>query len=313
MNDSLVSIIIPAFNYGHFLPDTLRSVLAQSYSLWECIIIDDGSTDNTAEVVSGFSSTDPRFRYCHQENKGMSAARNVGIKQAAGAFIQFLDADDMLEPKKIELQVTFLQQNLDVDMVYCDVRYFPSNQPQKLYAAIDGSDKSKVEKICGGSNELLASLVVDNILVISSPLSRKRLIDSFGFFDESMRTLEDWEYWLRCSEHPLRVHFLDHDDARPLIRFHPNSASRSRMKMLETNVEMRLKLAVSLDDNRLIQLNRIGLANATFALAMENLRHGRIAKGLYLLTANSAVSLKSHAFLTKAHKIISKKGTANGC
>jgi glycosyltransferase involved in cell wall biosynthesis len=109
--DTLVSIIVPCYNYGYFLPETLDSILAQSYTKWECIIVDDGSTDNTKDVATTYLITDQRFRYIYQNNRGLSAARNTGIKLSKGSYIQFLDADDLLQEKKLESQICFLEQH----------------------------------------------------------------------------------------------------------------------------------------------------------------------------------------------------------
>lgn len=92
-----VSVIIPCYNHGHYLPHAVNSVLAQTFTDWEAIIVDDGSTDNTREVAAQF--TDERVRYVHQENRGLSGARNTGIRAAQGAYLAFLDADDEWEPR----------------------------------------------------------------------------------------------------------------------------------------------------------------------------------------------------------------------
>src|ERR1700749_2632679 len=99
--ETLVSIIIPCYNYGAYLPSTLKSLQEQSFDRWECWVIDDGSTDDTREVVNNFSQSDPRFKYYHQENAGQPTARNTGLQKAHGFFIQFLDADDLLQKEKI--------------------------------------------------------------------------------------------------------------------------------------------------------------------------------------------------------------------
>src|SRR5690606_40203485 len=100
----LVSIIVPCYNYGHYLLETLNSVKSQIFKDWECIIIDDGSTDPTAEVAREATRIDRRFRYYYQENKGLAAARNSGILRSRGEFIQFLDADDFISPNKLRSQ-----------------------------------------------------------------------------------------------------------------------------------------------------------------------------------------------------------------
>ena len=96
----LISIVIPCYNYAHHLSETLESVKSQLLEDWECIIIDDGSTDSTPEVSRVYTNADSRFRYYRQENQGLSAARNAGVKKIKGRFVQFLDADDLISPEK---------------------------------------------------------------------------------------------------------------------------------------------------------------------------------------------------------------------
>ena len=101
----IVSIIIPCYNKGRFLEDALNSVLSQIYTQWECIIIDDGSTDNTEQIALNYTRLDSRFRYIKKQNQGVSATRNLGLAQATGNFIQFLDPDDIIYPNKISTQI----------------------------------------------------------------------------------------------------------------------------------------------------------------------------------------------------------------
>ena len=104
-----VSIIIPSFNRARFLPETLRSVLGQSVADLECIVVDDGSSDGTKELVAGFSARDSRVRYLQQVNKGPSAARNFGLEESRGRYIQFLDSDDVIVQDKLEKQLRRLE------------------------------------------------------------------------------------------------------------------------------------------------------------------------------------------------------------
>lgn len=119
----LVSIIIPAYNRARFLPETLDSVLVQSISDVECIVVDDGSTDGTKDIVERFCARDPRVRYLRQENRGPSAARNYGLTEARGRFIQFLDSDDIIVADKLAKQVKQLDSTKDLALSYCDYRY----------------------------------------------------------------------------------------------------------------------------------------------------------------------------------------------
>src|SRR5579863_2245628 len=108
--EKLVSVIIPVFNGAGFIAESIESVRRQTHSRFECIIIDDGSTDNTAAVIQKWIAGDWRFSYFYQPNKGLSAARNSGLVRATGEFIQFLDADDILLPSKLEEQLAFMSR-----------------------------------------------------------------------------------------------------------------------------------------------------------------------------------------------------------
>ena len=122
--DYKVSIIVTCYNYAAYLQACLESVLQQSYSNWECIIIDDGSTDHTGKLAKSFVDLDSRFRYVYQQNQGVAVARNTAIELISGDYIQFLDGDDMLQSSKLESQVAFLSHHTSVDIVYGSSRYF---------------------------------------------------------------------------------------------------------------------------------------------------------------------------------------------
>ena len=124
----LVSIIVPCYNYGHLLNETLNNILEQSYENWECIIVDDGSTDNTSNVAKEFVNNNKQFRYVFQKNAGLSAARNTGLQHSKGSFIQLLDADDFIESNKLHSQVNVFIEEPTSDIVYSEVRYFSSEQ-----------------------------------------------------------------------------------------------------------------------------------------------------------------------------------------
>lgn len=122
-NNNLISIIIPCYNQGSFLDETLTSVLNQTYTNWECIIVNDGSPDNTKEVAQKWVEKDNRFIYFYKENGGVSSARNLGIEKAKGDFIQFLDADDLLEENKLQISIEAIHQH-EVEVVCCNYLMF---------------------------------------------------------------------------------------------------------------------------------------------------------------------------------------------
>jgi len=111
----IVSVIVPAYNAEKYIPETIQSVLGQTYEAWELIIVDDGSTDKTAETVAAFD--DRRIRLVEQENRGVGAARNAGIALAQGDYITFLDADDVLPPESLAARVRYLEEHPEVDVV----------------------------------------------------------------------------------------------------------------------------------------------------------------------------------------------------
>ena len=119
-----VSIIIPCYNYGEFLTETLASLIYQSHKNWEAIVIDDGSTDNTESIILPLLKKDSRIVFFKQINRGVSAARNLGLQYVSGDFVQFLDADDLLSPQKISLQLDYFSKNPNVDICYTDNHYF---------------------------------------------------------------------------------------------------------------------------------------------------------------------------------------------
>jgi glycosyltransferase involved in cell wall biosynthesis len=131
----LVTVIVPSFNYARFISQSLDSVLAQTWRNWECVVVDDGSTDDTRAVVMSYAERDARVRYIHQEHRGLSAARNTWIKHSRGEFLQFLDADDLIEERKLEKQIEFLRKHHDVDIVYGDAMSFTS---------VEGAGRSRI-------------------------------------------------------------------------------------------------------------------------------------------------------------------------
>ena len=124
MSEPLISIIVTCYNQGHCIDRTLESVKTQTYDSWECIIIDDGSTDNSSEVIKRIISDDPRFHYCAQKNQGVAKARNVGFASSRGEYINFLDGDDTFLPQKLERQLEVFKKNPDIFVCICDHQHF---------------------------------------------------------------------------------------------------------------------------------------------------------------------------------------------
>lgn len=286
-----VTVIIPCFNYGHLLAETLTSVAAQTLTNWECIIVDDGSTDNTKEVALAFVDNHQRFKYIFQQNSGLSAARNTGIRAASGEFLQFLDADDLIEPRKFEEQVRCFKEYPDTDIVYGDVRYFSTEYPQERLYSIWGYNLPWMPKVSGRGKSILKNLVIANMMVVNSPLVRRNVFDTCGLFDESLKSNEDWDYWLRCALQNKVFHFLDSIGTLALVRYHAGSMSCSRITMYETKLMIHEKLFSTLSDVELRRINRQAWRQTGFSLFEEFIRNGnRSAAWRCLLKYTSAVS-----------------------
>src|SRR5256714_10005992 len=146
----LVSVVVPSYSYAGFITEALESLRAQSYQNWECVVVDDGSTDDTAEVVARFVEREPRVRYLRQENQRQSVAKNTGLADARGRYVQFLDADDLIEPLKFERQVEFLEAHAEADIVYGGVRLFRTGGAREEGFTTVGGDAALVAGGCWG-------------------------------------------------------------------------------------------------------------------------------------------------------------------
>jgi glycosyltransferase involved in cell wall biosynthesis len=206
-NNPKVSVIIPTYNYAHFLPEALNSVLDQTYKNFEVIIVDDGSTDNTKDVLKSFLN-DQRIRYIYQENSGLPATRNRGIKESKGQFVAFLDSDDVWLPAKLEKQILLFDNDEEIVLVYCGAEFIDVDGeriPDPGYKPIPGAtykDLLYVNWVIGSG---------------SSVLIRKSVFGEAGFFDESLTGLDDIDMWIRI----LRNRKSDYvDEVQVKIRRH---------------------------------------------------------------------------------------------
>src|SRR5690606_1357140 len=129
----LVTVIIPVYNYGFCLSETIGSLQAQTHANWQALIIDDGSSDDTQAVIKGLAETDKRIKYYYRYHQGVSAARNFGVDHAVGDYILFLDGDDLITSNKLAEQVALLKRNESVDICYTDVYYFRNGNKDKLF------------------------------------------------------------------------------------------------------------------------------------------------------------------------------------
>lgn len=187
----LITVIIPTYNRVDFIEECINSVLTQTYSNLELLIIDDGSTDNTKNIVENIieTSRDPRIKYIYQENKGVAEARNTGIKNANGNLVAFLDSDDYWTKEKLEKQIKLIKTN-DSDLVHTGFYIKDLNTITKSNLIKHNFDK----------RGLHFQLLKGNFICTSSILIKKECLDKVGFFDKTFSPCEDYDMWLRLSE-----------------------------------------------------------------------------------------------------------------
>ncbi len=182
----LVSVIMPAFNSARFVAQAIESVLAQTYPSFELIVINDGSTDETEQILVPYEH---QIRLIHQPNQGASVARNTGIQAAQGKYILFVDADDIIPAHKLVTQVALLEANPDLGLVYSGWQYVTEDGLH-----ITGEIRP------GKEGNLLKDLLLRRFFcVIGSPLVRREWLDKVGFFDPSLALAEDTDLWTRLA------------------------------------------------------------------------------------------------------------------
>jgi glycosyltransferase involved in cell wall biosynthesis len=180
-----VSVVIPCFNQGHFLPECLESVFLQTYPHVEVIVVNDGSTDATAKLATGYGT---RIKYVDQTNQGLCAARNSGIRVATGEFLHFLDSDDYIPPTLYENCVQQFQIRADAAAVYCGVRFVDA-----------GGHPLGVEPPATEQRDVFHTLLEANRWPCHAVMLRKRAQEAVGGFDPDLRSCEDWDFWLRIA------------------------------------------------------------------------------------------------------------------
>lgn len=216
---SLISIIIPAYNQADYLAKAIESVIQQTYKKWECLIIDDGSKDHTFRIVKKFK--DPRIWYIRQENQGLSAARNTGIRLAQGKYLTFLDADDMFLPDKLVILADMMEQKPNLALVAGGTRL------------IDQDGKPILRPFRSQIPSNLVDFLFGNPLHVGSVLLNKEWQQKIGFFDVKLKSYEDWDYWLRIARAGGQM--VSTTKEVSLYRFHTQQMTRNHQQMTQAS------------------------------------------------------------------------------
>lgn len=189
--NKLVSVIIPTHNREDLLPRAIESVLKQTYTKFEVIVVSDGSTDNTKEIVSKYSSNDSRVRYIgYTPARGGNIARNTGIEASKGEYIAFLDDDDEWLSEKLEKQVKLLDQYEKVGLVYTGVHIIYVNE------------KLEYNSMSKERGDLKKRILIDNCVgTTSTVVLRKHILRKSGMFDVELKALQDFDLWIRIAQY----------------------------------------------------------------------------------------------------------------
>jgi glycosyltransferase involved in cell wall biosynthesis len=218
MPQPLVSVVIPCYNYGRYLGEALESARRQSYPAVEIIVVDDGSTDDTAKVAAGYR---PEVAYFHQENAGPAAARNVGARKATGIYLVYLDADDVLDPAYVERTVREFESARDprLAFVYTQMTTFGRESTITTFPVFD-----------------VRPLLINNYVHATAAL-RADVVRS-NPFDEALRAgLEDWDFFLRLCEQGFTGRLLD----APLLAYRRHGDAGSRQDAVSYGRGQRLR------------------------------------------------------------------------
>ena len=206
----LVSVIVPTYNRAHFLGDAIESILAQTYPNIEIVVVDDGSTDKTAEVISRFRG---RVRYYRQGNRGQVTARNFGMKQATGDFIAPLDSDDIWLPEKTAKQVDMFRADPELDVIFGLGDDMDAGGKVLRVAAVvpkgwemDSLELPFAAYACRG--DVLTALIQRNAIWHSTVMMRRKAILEAGGYDPQCMSCSDWDLWLRLALNGCKFGFL---------------------------------------------------------------------------------------------------------
>lgn len=261
----MVSVIIPAFNGGKLIADTIKSVLAQDLADIEVVVVDDGSEDNTADVVAAF----PSVRYVRKPNGGQASARNVGIRMARGEYIAFVDQDDMWMPDKLSVQIQLLREST-LKWVYCDADVYDGEMKYREY---------RFSASCRlYSGDVLCPLFVSSFILSPTPVVHRGVFYEVGYFDESskMRNREDWDLWLRiAAKYPIGL------VKRPLARYRMQQTGSLRREALDMRLQGVLAVierAVAREPDRLAPLKNRATASTYIEFGRVLAARGELAQ-----------------------------------
>jgi len=258
IENNKISIIIPVYNQEKFLAETLNSVVNQSYSNWECILVNDGSIDGSVEVINKFVAQDNRFHFINSENKGVSHARNLALKQIKGDFIMFLDGDDLIHPEKIQKAISKFEINANLSIIFNNTIYFQDTIENTLYPI-------NIEADLLNFNDLLLFWNEKIIIPIHSAIIKKSLLDGIEF-NTDLTAQEDWLVWLLLFEKNPKVLVLD----EVLSYYRKHNSSRTQTFSLKEDHFKALQIFENFIDSKSYNLLLLSQLQRYYVRTYEN-------------------------------------------
>lgn len=263
MYQELISIIVPIFNTEKYLHQCLDSILSQSYENFECLLINDGSTDASASICREYIAKDARFRYFEKENGGVSSARNLGIERSGGAYITFIDSDDWIEFDYLEvLYAAIIQETADISV--STYRTYEMSKNQWLFHAFKRVEHQKVFSRQELLNQLMFLYSLDSSYgFVSCKLVRKSILNGI-WFNESTHLGEDMEFWFKLYLIAEKSVFSNRDTY--VYRRDLNDSRYATLKHIKSDVQQRL--------NFIAFLRARGMDTDNFVNALLNTLYG---------------------------------------
>jgi teichuronic acid biosynthesis glycosyltransferase TuaG len=256
LNETLVSIIMPAYNAEKYIGESIASVIKQTYTDWELIIIDDESADSTAAIAAEFVNNDPRIKYFYQERGRQGKARNLGINNSTGSYIAFLDADDIWCDNKLALQIEILKKRPDIDLI-CSQGYWLNEDGSILpfYTTI---------KEWNWANDSETFINVNQVAILSAVVKKSAIINA-GLFTEklSIQNTEDYHLWLKLLQKGYR--FLSISDLLFYYRVHQSQSTYNRNEATKL-----LNCYIDLVETKVISNNSMALKNRLKWMIFQN-------------------------------------------
>lgn len=209
-NKVLISVIVPCYKQAHFLDETLQSVLDQSYSDWECLIVNDGSPDNTEAIAKKWIEKDARFKYLHKENGGLPSARNAGINVAEGKYILPLDSDDKINMLYLEKIVNHFEANPNLKVISSRIQFFGFKNTEYVLPEYE-----------------YKKILVQNCFAHCSAFKKEDWA-KIGGYDENLKSFEDWDFWIRLLDENSKVYKIP--ELMFIYRKHPEGSMSDRFR-----------------------------------------------------------------------------------